>query len=58
MADGGIGQNGVGISAFISQSTQSIDHVAQTEAWNNFTDALCKAGKITVKQYEIWVNRF
>ena len=28
------------------------DYVAKREAWNNWTDALCKDGKITSWQYE------
>lgn len=31
-----------------------IDKPARAEAWNNFTDALCKDGQITMKQYETW----
>lgn len=31
-----------------------IDKPARAEAWNNFTDALCKNGDITMKQYETW----
>ncbi len=31
-----------------------IDKPARAEAWNNFTDALCKDGQITLKQYETW----
>lgn len=36
----------------------SQDVVARREAWNDFTDALCKSGEITLKQYETWVNPF
>lgn len=28
------------------------------EAWNNFTDALCKEGRITEGQYETWSGPF
>jgi len=31
-----------------------IDRPMRAEAWNNFTDELCKAGQITLKQYESW----
>jgi hypothetical protein len=31
-----------------------IDHPARREAWNNWTDALCKEKRITMKQYETW----
>lgn len=32
------------------------DVIARSEAWNNFTDALCKDGQITDHQYETWVH--
>lgn len=32
------------------------DKPAKRQAWNNFTDYLCKDGQITSKQYETWVN--
>ena len=28
------------------------DTIAKRESWNNFTDALCKSGDMTLKQYE------
>lgn len=34
------------------------DTIARREAWNNFTDTLCKNGDITTKQYEKWDNPF
>jgi len=34
------------------------DIPARCEAWNNWTDALCKEGQITVKQYNEWANPF
>ena len=34
------------------------DIVARREAWNNFTDALCKDGEITPRQYETWTGPF
>ena len=37
---------------------KSFDTVARDEAWNNFTDSLCKDGRITMKQYETWSNPF
>jgi hypothetical protein len=30
------------------------DYALRTEAWNNFTDSLCKDGQITIEQYESW----
>ena len=34
------------------------DVVWRREAWNNFTDALCKDRQITSKQYDTWTNPF
>lgn len=34
------------------------DRIAKWEAWNIFTDGLCKDGEITVKQYESWDNPY
>lgn len=34
------------------------DKVALAEAWNNYTDSLCKEGLITQKQYNNWENPF
>ena len=34
------------------------DKVARRCAWNDFTDALCKSGDITSRQYENWTNPF
>lgn len=28
------------------------------EAWNNYTDSLCKDGRITPRQYDTWTNPF
>lgn len=30
------------------------DWPARSEAWNNWTDALCKDGTITSRQYSTW----
>lgn len=35
-----------------------MDGPAMSQAWNNFTDALAREGKITRKQYSSWVNPF
>lgn len=32
------------------------DKPAMREAWNNWTDALCKDGVISSHQYETWVG--
>lgn len=34
------------------------DKPALREAWNNYTDALCKDSRITSRQYETWQNPF
>ena len=34
------------------------DFPALCEAWNNFTDRLCKEGRITARQYDRWLNPF
>jgi hypothetical protein len=34
------------------------DNVAKCEAWNNYTDALCKERLISSKQYNTWSNPF
>lgn len=34
------------------------DMSARREAWNNWTDALCKEGRITAKQYDSWDGPF
>ena len=33
-----------------------VDKPMKAEAWNNYTDALCKEGRITMKQYETWLH--
>jgi len=33
-----------------------VDRPMRAESWNNFTDALCKDGQITLKQYESWTH--
>lgn len=33
-----------------------IDRCARCEAWNNWTDGLCKLGRITPEQYATWVS--
>jgi hypothetical protein len=32
------------------------DGAARRQAWNDFTDALCKAGRITSHQYNTWLS--
>jgi len=41
-------------SIWASEGTRGPDRPLRAEAWNNFTDALCKDGQITLKQYESW----
>lgn len=40
------------------EQDRRVDAVARREAWNNFTDMLCKDRQITLKQYESWDNPF
>ena len=35
---------------------RSVDGPVRREAWNNFTDMLCKGGLITGTQYHNWVQ--
>lgn len=35
-----------------------LDKVARCEAWNQFTDELCKCNEITEAQYHNWTNPF
>lgn len=35
-----------------------INRIALWEAWNDWTDALCKDGRITTRQYERWDNPY
>ena len=37
---------------------RKLDSIAKRESWNNYTDSLCKAGDISLKQYESWSNPF
>ena len=34
------------------------DTVAKSEAWNDYTDALCKEGRISASAYSNWANPF
>lgn len=34
----------------------STDKPMRAEAWNNWTDSLCKQGLITLRQYESWTH--
>jgi len=36
----------------------TIDRIARWEAWNNYTDGLCKDGLITDWQYHNWANPY
>lgn len=37
---------------------RTLDSIAKRESWNNYTDSLCRAGSISLKQYESWSNPF
>lgn len=32
------------------------DYIARSEAWNDWTDELCKSGQITPEQYDTWTH--
>jgi len=34
------------------------DVIYTRENWNNYTDSLCKRGKISNRQYNTWTNPF
>ncbi len=34
------------------------DKPALRQAWNDYTDRLCKDGQITQRQYDMWLNPF
>lgn len=34
------------------------DKPARDQAWNDYTDSLCKSGVITVKQYDSWSHPY
>lgn len=38
-----------------AQEWNGPDYPMRREAWNIYTDALCKEGQITPEQYEEWV---
>ena len=38
------------------QYGNGIDRCMRREDWNNYTDALCKAGALTTRQEETWTH--
>jgi hypothetical protein len=42
----------------LSKPSLKGDTIAKREAWNDFTDMLCKEGDITENQYNNWTNPF
>jgi len=42
------------LSAIRKSETFGPDYPVRTEAWNNFTDSLCKEGMITEDQCDTW----
>lgn len=36
----------------------TVDADARRQAWNDYTDQLCREGRITMHQYESWSNPF
>ena len=43
---------------FVKRNGKIVDRPMLDEAWNNWTDALCKDKQITQKQYDCWVHPF
>ena len=39
-----------------AQTSGRPDRSRRREDWNNYTDALCKRGAITLRQYETWTH--
>ena len=35
-----------------------VDGPMRSQAWNDYTDSLCKSGQITSRQYSSWSNPF
>ena len=46
------------IKAKEAQGSGRVDGPMRAEEWNNFTDGLCKGGRITSSQYHSWSNPF
>ena len=46
------------LAAFQETADRVPDKVAMRTAWNDFVDWLQKAGKVTTKQADTWVNPF
>ena len=41
-----------------SQYGNGTDETMRREEWNNYTDSLCKDGRITSHQYNTWTGPF
>ena len=46
------------IAPYVREQYGRGDVIAMREAWNNWTDGLCKDGCITPHQYTTWTNPF
>lgn len=46
------------IDSVCRERSGTTDRIAQWEAWNNYTDSLCKDGLITDWQYHNWANPY
>jgi len=46
------------ILPIIVQQYGKNDKPAISQAWNDYTDMLCKDGQITQRQYDTWTNPF
>jgi len=42
--------------ATFRRSGGSVDKPMRAEAWNNYTDSLCKERRITSRQYSTWTH--
>ena len=38
------------------EGNSRVDEPMRSEAWNNYTDSLCKDGDITERQYSNWTH--
>ena len=47
-----------GIKETEAKGTGRVDGPMRSEAWNDYTDMLCKNRQITPKQYRNWTNPF
>lgn len=46
------------VDSLCRERSGTTDRIARWEAWNDYTDSLCKDGMITPWQYENWANPY